>query len=402
MAIIKCPECGHQISDKAPVCPSCGVQIAGKLTKCPQCGDVYFKDQEMCPSCHHVTMDTTSMQRPTPQQAPTNTQQNVQYQQPQEQTLISSTGRSTVPPVGQPPVQNKQDEKPKKKSHSALIVSFLLALIICGVCFYIYSNAKNSKEREAYEYAMNSSDPLVLQSYLDTYKDASEAHRDSIQAHLTLLKQVDQDWTNAVVSCSKTALEDYLSKHPDSPHKSEAIHKIDSLDWIQASTENTLDSYKLYLTDHSNGEHIDEANEAVKTLNANTVQPEEKSAISSIFRHFFQSINSRNEDGLTSTVSSFLTSFLGKSDATKSDVATFLNKIYKEDITNMNWRVNNDYKIDKKEVGEDEYEYSVQFSAVQQIERTDPTKETEAKYRIKAKVGPDGKITEFNMTKIIE
>ena len=43
MAIIKCPECGHQISDKAPVCPSCGVEIAGKVIKCPNCGEVYFK-----------------------------------------------------------------------------------------------------------------------------------------------------------------------------------------------------------------------------------------------------------------------------------------------------------------------------------------------------------------------
>ena len=31
MAIIKCPECGHEISDKAPFCPSCGVPIAGKV-----------------------------------------------------------------------------------------------------------------------------------------------------------------------------------------------------------------------------------------------------------------------------------------------------------------------------------------------------------------------------------
>mgnify|MGYP000565577660 CR=1 FL=1 len=31
MALIKCPECGHQISDKAPVCPNCGVEIAGKI-----------------------------------------------------------------------------------------------------------------------------------------------------------------------------------------------------------------------------------------------------------------------------------------------------------------------------------------------------------------------------------
>lgn len=53
--MIKCPECGHQISDKAPVCPNCGVEIAGKIMKCPQCGEIYFKEQEMCPNCHHLT-----------------------------------------------------------------------------------------------------------------------------------------------------------------------------------------------------------------------------------------------------------------------------------------------------------------------------------------------------------
>ena len=43
MAIIKCPECGRQISDKAPTCPSCGVEIAGKITKCPHCGDNWIE-----------------------------------------------------------------------------------------------------------------------------------------------------------------------------------------------------------------------------------------------------------------------------------------------------------------------------------------------------------------------
>ncbi len=63
---------------------------------------------------------------------------------------------------------------------------------------------------------------------LDTYKDADEAHRDSIMAHLELLKQNNQDWTNAVVSGSKEALEAYLQKYPNSLHKQEALIKIDS------------------------------------------------------------------------------------------------------------------------------------------------------------------------------
>ena len=31
MAIIKCPECGNPVSDKAPYCPKCGIEIAGKI-----------------------------------------------------------------------------------------------------------------------------------------------------------------------------------------------------------------------------------------------------------------------------------------------------------------------------------------------------------------------------------
>ena len=61
MAIIKCPECGRQISDKAPTCPSCGVEIAGKITKCPHCGEVYFSSQEMCPNCHEIAVGCISV-----------------------------------------------------------------------------------------------------------------------------------------------------------------------------------------------------------------------------------------------------------------------------------------------------------------------------------------------------
>lgn len=33
MALIKCPECGKEISDKASVCPNCGTPIADKKVK---------------------------------------------------------------------------------------------------------------------------------------------------------------------------------------------------------------------------------------------------------------------------------------------------------------------------------------------------------------------------------
>ena len=140
----------------------------------------------------------------------------------------------------------------------------------------------------------------------------------------------------------------------------------------------------------------------MNTEKAKTITTKEKEMIGLVFRNFFQSINARDEEGLLSSVSDYMTTFLSKTGAGKSDVIAFLNKLYKDNITSMHWRTNNDFKITKREIGTDEYEYSVDFSALQKVEYDDGTSDKETKYRIKAKVSPDEKITELNMVKVIE
>ena len=95
-------------------------------------------------------------------------------------------------------------------------------------------------------------------------------------AHLELLKQTDQDWTNAVVSGSKEALQAYLDKYPDSPHKQEVLNKIDSIDWNVAKNADNVEAYQAYLAAHANGSHIEEAENAMKKAKSRDLQPEEK------------------------------------------------------------------------------------------------------------------------------
>ena len=395
MAIIKCPECGHQISDKAPVCPSCGVEIAGKVIKCPNCGEVYFKDQEICPNCHKpsngfLTRTEPQQQVSTPTPPPTPVAPPVP---PVPPTAVTPTANTKNPETG-------KEGKDKKKGHRTIIViSLVFAILVCGIFYYFYDSANKNKENEAYEYAMKSSDPMVLQSYLDTYKDADQEHIDSIQAHLEMLQTIDKDWTNAVVSGSKEALEEYLQKYPNSPHKEEAWNKIDSIDWQVAKNADTADAYQAYLNAHADGTHIEEAENALKKVKSRDLQPEERQMVTGIFRQFFQSINSRNEDGLAATCEDIMSSLLGKASATRADVTTFLHKLYKEDIANMNWHINNDYQIKKREVGDEEYEYQVQFSARQDVDHTDGTSQ-QGNFKINATVSPDGKISSFNMSKV--
>lgn len=378
MAIIKCPECGHPVSDKAPTCPTCGVEIVGKTITCANCGTTYFKDQALCPNCHC----------PNPLNAATSPLPSIQT------ATLSQESNST-----QSTSEHESSTSEKKNNRFIWIISFVIALIICGTLYYFYHSASQQQEEEAYEYAMKSNDPDVLQSYLETYKDADQAHIDSIMSHLNMLKTLDTEWTNAIVSGSKEAIEAYLQKYPNSPYRQEAWNKIDSIDWQIAKKADTAEAYQTYLDEHTDGSHIEEAENAMKKAKSRDLQPEESQMVSSLFRKFFQSINTRNEDGLTATCEDVLSSLLGKPAATKSDVLTFMNKLYKEDITNMIWRINNDYQIKKREVGDEEYEYQVVFTARQEVSRNDGSTQ-EGNFKISATVSPDGKITAFNMARI--
>ena len=472
MAMIKCPECGHVVSDRAPSCPSCGAKIENEVIKCTVCGEAYFKEQAECPHCHHRTANTSTMEHehqnnvvppvpPTPSAGVTDNNvpqqsSNNAYVQPtvtpvaaqQQQTPYGNTqsapsqvnqpvnnayqgqpvqptqqqggyqaqpaqptngpqpqfGNTQQPPYGQVPPQTPPPagQQPQNKNILTIVLIAVVALLFIGIGAYFFFGASGNKEQQAYEYALNSNDPAVLESYLNNYRDADPMHRDKISQQLAQLKQSELDWTNTMVSGSKTALADYLSKYPNSTHKAEAERKIDSLDWLVAKKANTAEAYNLYVTEHPNGVYIDEANNNLNVAKTKNITPKEKEMLALVFRSMFRSINDRDDEGLTSNFSDFISSFLGKSNASKSDVIAFLNKIYKDDITAMEWRANNDMKITKREIGIDEYEYSVDFSAKQKIEREDEDKETEANYRIKAKVNPDGKITELNMVKVIK
>ncbi len=55
MALIKCNECGHGVSDIAPNCPECGFPVLAhtrEMGKCYKCGNPVPKDSFVCPYCN--------------------------------------------------------------------------------------------------------------------------------------------------------------------------------------------------------------------------------------------------------------------------------------------------------------------------------------------------------------
>lgn len=403
MAIIKCPECGHEISDKAPFCPSCGVAIAGKVVECPKCGKVYFSELSECPQCHY--------KRPVADKTPIVENDNAVNTQETGKTteveIVKPKEVNNEQPVGANNPEEANDENLKTPRNSSrnnkIIIGAVVAIVavVIGIGCYFYYSIQSDKELQAYNYAMASNDPQVLQSYLDQYSDAPEAHLDSIQSHLDLIKKTQQDWTNVMISNSKSALEDYIAQHPDSPYKAIAIHKIDSIDWQTAQQQNTVEALELYIEQHSDGEHVEDANQMINSLNSKTIQPEERLMVNSIYGGFLKSLGDKDEEALTSFVNPLLTNFLGKTNATRSDVVTFMHKIYKSDVKSMAWKSLGDYTINKKNVGANQYEYSVAFSAFQTIVGQDDNA-TEVRYKITSTLNNEGRISDFNMIRLAE
>ena len=121
-----------------------------------------------------------------------------------------------------------------------------------------------------------------------------------------------------------------------------------------------------------------------------------------LFKRFFQGVNSRNTEGIGGTLADILKNFQGIPDATREQVINYVYRLWKPNVENMNWYILNDYQIDKKEVGADQYEYITQFTTNQKVSYNDGSKDSQQKFRIHARVNAEFRIVEFNMSKIME
>lgn len=110
MAMVKCPECGKEVSDKATSCPNCGTSIRNKF--CPNCGERIDPDCVVCPKCGKQVKDL-------------NIDKNIVINNSSSASAASSASASAN-------VRSVIYGRPKNK----WVAFFLCLLTICGHKFY--------------------------------------------------------------------------------------------------------------------------------------------------------------------------------------------------------------------------------------------------------------------------
>ena len=267
---------------------SCGVEIAGHIVRCSHCGELYLKEEPSCPNCHHTETDATEAGSKSPagvqeenggkagpivvmpvaedgagsretsaaavpvpeagsgkEEAHGTADSSSAGSEADEQTvdadfIIDDAADEEAIAAAEAVQEAAAGETPQKHSHVSLAVSLLIAAITAAVLLFLYNQgadmSRANSEQEAYAQALGSDEPTVLRNYLAENPSAPKTHRDSIAARLKTLvtadhsrQDADRELAAAMAGNSKAALQQFLSKHPDTEHRSEVEARIDEI-----------------------------------------------------------------------------------------------------------------------------------------------------------------------------
>ena len=317
--LINCPECNHQVSDKAATCPNCGIQIAGNPD------------------------------------------------------IINSNT----------PKRSKSDAKASGKGKSSrwTIIFFIILILVIAAAvgfYYLRSQMQKQDEEVAFQQAVESNNADELQRYLAHYGAAPQMHRDSVKSMLQHMRDAERD-----------------------KEEQDQLNAIDSIDYALACKINTIEAYEKYLREHPKNKRIAEVKERILKLASDNATEEEIDFARHVCRRFFQAINAHDTDLLLSRVPTTMTRFLNRVGATNSDVVTFMEKLYKPDVKNLNFRIMEPFTA-KHATDEGGAEVlRAQFTTTLSIDREDLTKERFSTYNVTADITPDGLISRFNLKKVV-
>lgn len=414
--IIKCPECGHQVSDKAPICPSCGVEIAGHLIKCSYCGEIYLKEDAVCPNCHHSASTDNSVNEDNVKAEPVkdDSQNNGDYSEAETSSVelvVSAESIEEEPRLDGTPTQDtltiespsndtevSTDDmivKPESKNnnHTPLFVSLLIALVICAVLLFFYKRGNDNHEAEEYKIALKSNNRQVMEQYLEDYPNAPLIHINSIRDLLKQTQQNNDEWGRVIQQNTIASYKAYLETHPNTPYKNEILKRVEELYWNEVVNQNTEAAYLGYREKYPKGIHVKEADEKLKIMLDNTSTPSEEKVAVSAVRQFLQGLNSKSTSKIEGvTASSF--NFLGAGGATIADVSKYMReKLYQADVKEITWQLGTVLNATTDKLDDGTTVQKITIPARLEIVREGGKGSN--KYTIKAQI-ENGKITAIN------
>ena len=391
MSIIKCPECGHNVSTMAGTCPSCGVRIEGNLHKCPECGEYYVGEPDVCPQCGY----RLPARKSEPKQEPVQVQETPQ---PKEAPKTEA----------------------KTKNHGCgcfgfftifLLLLIFFATVVVSIPFafgnahdansalLFYINLINSDKQEEAEYSrlQNVTNPDFYQQFLDKYPNS--LRRAEVRERMEKLIAEEKEWEETARNGNRQMLAGFLSKYPSSVRSRECNNRIDSLDWEEALQDTTGKAIDLYLENHPEGAHAEEAASKKNELARTRITKEDRAVIRGIFEAFFANgLGNQDTAQIAELILSPMEDFCGQESATPQQIAAFTGKKVVAGVEGIHYSIGTGMNIRRETLTDGSMGYAVDFMLDEVVNHTDASKAGNQKYLVGSNLDANMKIVRMRIT----
>lgn len=199
MAIIKCPSCGSDVSEKASECPHChakldhGTLVADepKSQVCSECGATIPQGAATCPNCGAPVEADANKSIDATGQTPDGT---AVAPSPADAAGTSPEGEKPIAPpeVTSPDAKSKARKKPLSKKMKIVIAAIVAAVVVIGgISWYSYS--QQQAKLKAQERAV-----AAYNAYVLTLKMARQNMVSGAASAETLANTTSKVWNAAI------------------------------------------------------------------------------------------------------------------------------------------------------------------------------------------------------------
>ena len=365
MSLIKCPECGHDVSSEAANCPNCGYPMAkkGDNDVQPEASSVQselntrytkvlkdlnakrFKSAfaeidaliKEYPNSHSFTELREQVVREFVKSCVEDSDICLKDKNYKDAKTIAQMGLQHDP--SNPYLLNVINRVRRRKAFKRNAWLVLLLLILGGVA-YAYYNLKvpdynSKKEEEAWNLVMkyrNEFDADRLEDALDDYISdfSSGLHSSEAKSMYENLVREKAAWNAAVRQNNAQAMHDFMDMFSNGFYHKTAYVKLDSLAFLEAKNKNTKEAIDYYIDTYSDGKYIEQAMAISEKLNNGNLTKQEREDIKTVLDNHFQALTDDDEALLRTTLGKTVNSYLGKMDLTIDDMVDYMHSLSEE------------------------------------------------------------------------
>lgn len=285
MAIIRCPECNHEVSDRATACPNCGFPIS-----------------------------------------------EAAKQNSTNQSASNPTTQTGQPQAG--PNAPQQPNKTRATSTITIISLLIVALAGAAVWYLFFRGGSDEDERIAYETIIRYEQEDKLDSLEEALNDYFDLYN-SDAYHYSQLKELNDrfsteraDWSAFNKVASAEAIHQFLDQHPDGFFRNRANDVLDSLSFAEALKADTKEAYEQYINQFGDGKYVRQAENKINDLDHKELTAEETIDVKNALKNHFDALADNDKVAISMTLAHKISSYIGKNDATEQDIFDYMDHIH--------------------------------------------------------------------------